>query len=97
MSFSAGVLAHQISHSNSTQLQVEKVNAHLCLEEIEMMKWYGIEDGSGAVDSKEYVILILVRIGAISPEIISVLHDRFDQLDADKCGQITYDKLRGKG
>jgi Ca2+-binding EF-hand superfamily protein len=86
-----------MANSGSAQLKIEKVNAHVTSEEIEKMKWYGIEDDSGAVDHKEYVILILVRIGAISPEIISVLHDRFDQLDEEKCGEITYEKLRGSG
>lgn len=97
MSSSCGILAHQMANSGSAQLKIEKVNAHVTSEEIEKMKWYGIEDDSGAVDHKEYVILILVRIGAISPEIISVLHDRFDQLDEEKCGEITYEKLRGSG
>jgi hypothetical protein len=96
MSFSCGILAHQIASKGSMQKKEEKVNAQMTAEEIEKMKWYGIEDGSGAVDSKEYVILILVRIGAISPEVISVLQDRFDQLDREKTGNITYELLRGK-
>mmetsp|Transcript_21133 Transcript_21133/g.39436 ORF Transcript_21133/g.39436 Transcript_21133/m.39436 type:complete len:1004 (-) Transcript_21133:224-3235(-) len=92
-----GILAHQLAIRGSAQLKVEKVNAQVTPEEIEKMTYYGIEDDSGAVDYKEYVILILVRIGAINPEIISVLQDRFDQLDVDKCGEITYEKLRGDG
>ena len=94
MSISCGILAHQIESQGHAALKVAKVNAQVTTEEIEKMKWYGIEDGSGAVDHKEYVILILVRIGAISPEVISVLHDRFDQLDKEKSGNISYEILR---
>lgn len=93
MSISCGILSHQITSKGNVQLKVDKVNAQVTAEEVEKMKWYGIEDGSGAVDSKEYVILILVRIGAISPEVISVLQDRFDQLDTEKVGEIAYEVL----
>jgi hypothetical protein len=96
MSISCGILSHQIASKGDTALKMEKVNAPLTADEVEKMKYFGIEDDSGAVDCQEYVILILVRIGAISPEIISVLQDRFDQLDTESSGKITYEILRGE-
>ena len=93
LSISCGILAHQIASRGSASLKMEKVNAQVTYAELEKMTWFGIEDGSGAIDCQEYVILVLVRIGSLNPEIIPVLQDRFDELDTEKCGKISYETL----
>lgn len=71
----------------------EQMKARVTDEELEIMKACGIEDGDGFIDASEFVILILVRIHAVNPELISVIEERFVELDADNSGTLSYEEL----
>jgi Ca2+-binding EF-hand superfamily protein len=71
----------------------EKIVAGVTEEEIEFMKIFEIDDGDGTIDSKEFIILTVVRIGAAPPQLINQIHARFDILDRQHTGKIKYDDL----
>jgi hypothetical protein len=49
------------------------------------------------VDATEFAILILVRIQALPPELIAVINERFEALDTERRGAITYTQLKRQG
>jgi len=51
-------------------------------------------DGDGSLDAREFVILILVRIGALNPELIKVINDRFRDFDTEGKGFVSYAALK---
>jgi hypothetical protein len=96
MAFSCGLFANEIANMGSSGMLEAKINARITTDELEMMKSFGIEDGDGAIDKTEYAILVLVRIGALAPDLIRVINIRFQQLDVSKSGSITYADLQAK-
>jgi Ca2+-binding EF-hand superfamily protein len=71
----------------------EQMKARVTDEELDTMKACGMENGDGFIDASEFVILILVRIHAVNPELISVIEERFADLDSDNSGTLSYDEL----
>jgi hypothetical protein len=71
----------------------EKIVAAVSTEEIEFMKIFGIDDGDGSIDSKEFIILPVVRIGTAPPALIRQIRARFEILDRQQLGKIEYDDL----
>lgn len=96
MAFSFGLLANAATSMAGSALLDEKINARITKEELSMMKSFGIENGDGSIDNKEYVILTLVRIGALAPELIRVINSRFQALDVENRGSIMYADLQSK-
>ena len=93
MALAASTLVDVVSNSRSRIHLEEMMNARVTDAELQMMKDCGIENGDGYIDMAEFVILILVRLRAVSPELIGVIEDRFVMLDADKNGTLTYHEL----
>ena len=93
MALAVGTLADVVANSRNEMQLEEKMNARVTDEELQMMTDCGIENGDGYIDMAEFVILILVRLRAVSPELIGVIEDRFVMLDADKNGTLTYHEL----
>jgi hypothetical protein len=96
MAIACGLMAHQIANLGHTEQLEKKINAQVTEDELEMMTLLKIEDGDGSIDATEFTILILVRIGALNPDLIGVLYERFDDLDVKNEGKITYDDLQLK-
>lgn len=94
MAVSFGLMANAVTQMSGSVHLEEKICARITNEELEMMKSFGIEDGDGAINNKEYVILILVRIGAIAPDLIRIINARFQTLDIHSTGSITYQDLQ---
>lgn len=94
MAISFGVLASElVSFGSSADIINEKINAPITKEELTMMHRFDIEDGSGSFDASEFVIMTLVRIGSLKPTLISLIIDRFNELDTIGAGSITYADL----
>jgi len=51
------------------------------------------KSGDGQVDKLEFLSYKLVAMGRVQPKDIDDIMARFDQLDADKSGQLTLDEL----
>ena len=93
MAISCGVLAHNISMYGKAAKMMSKINAPMTEDELVMMNHLDLEDDDGYIDRAEFVILVLVRIGALNPDLISVLFERFYEIDTDGKGNIAYDAL----
>ena len=96
MAIACGLLAHHIATIGMADKLGEKINAQVTKEELAMMILLKIEDGDGCIDGTEFTILVLVRIGALNPDLIGVLYERFNDLDVKQEGKITYDDLQRK-
>lgn len=97
MAVSFGLMANAVTNAGGSAALADKISARITNDELDLMKSFGIEDGDGAIDNKEYVILILVRIGALAPDLIRVINSRFQTLDTNRTGSITYEDLQKKG
>ena len=54
---------------------------------------FGLENGDGEVDKSEYIILCMVRIGAVTPQLVEEVINNFNKLDASGDGTLTYAEL----
>mmetsp|Transcript_36369 Transcript_36369/g.67738 ORF Transcript_36369/g.67738 Transcript_36369/m.67738 type:complete len:1027 (-) Transcript_36369:288-3368(-) len=94
MAIACGLMAHQVASMGKADKLLEKINAQVTEDELQMMTLLNIEDGDGSIDSTEFTILILVRIGALNPDLIGVLYERFNDLDVKNEGKISYSDLQ---
>lgn len=69
------------------------INAKVTEKELDMMVRFQIDDGDGEISRAEYILLCAVRLGAVNPELIRVINDRFNTLDYDKSGALSYNEL----
>ena len=94
MAISLGMIANSVSNIGGSRLLKQKISARISDEEIDMMESFGIVDDDGSIDAKEFAILTLVRIGALQPSLICMIHERFEEIDVNKTGSITYEDLK---
>lgn len=69
------------------------INAKVTEEELNMMQKFGVDDGDGEITRAEYVLLSAMRLGAMTPDLIRAINVRFDKLDVDGSGSLSYDEL----
>lgn len=93
MALSFGIIANTAVQNAGSEEFSQQISAPVTNEEIEMMRSFGMEDGDGAIDAMEYVILILVRIKALQPELINIINDRFNDLDKENAGKLSYEQI----
>ena len=93
MAISCGVLAHNISMYGKTAKMMSKIHTPMTEDELVMLRHLDLENGDGYIDRAEFVILVLVRIGALNPDMIGALFERFHEIDADGKGNVTYEAL----
>lgn len=96
MAISCGIIANHISLQARHVQHGRKLNASMTEDELLMMKHLGVEDDDGYIDAAEFTILLLVRIGALNPDLIAVLLDRFWDLDTSGTGAVTYADLQNR-
>ena len=76
MLYTFGTLAQVVnSHSKSSTLQQE-LHKPMTYLELEFMQFEVIEDGSGYINASEFTLLMLVRMKALKPELISTIIHR---------------------
>ncbi|CAB9514832.1 expressed unknown protein [Seminavis robusta] len=63
-------------------------------EELLMLRKFGLENGDGVIDSAEYIILCMVRMGQ-DPSLIEFISNRFKELDDDDSGYLTIEEITG--
>jgi hypothetical protein len=94
MAISCGIFAHVISNYGRAAKIENKMNAAMTEDELVMMKHLDVENDDGAIGEGEFTILMLVRIGALNPDLIGVLFDRYYDLNRDSdTGKVTYKSL----
>jgi hypothetical protein len=89
----SGLLLSLILKKPEDKLMYEKMVAPVTRREQEFMEAFGIDDGDGCLDYKEYVILMAVRMGSVPPRLVKEIQDRFQMLDRKHCGEIQYSDL----
>jgi hypothetical protein len=62
-------------------------------EEIDMLTEFGLADEDGEIDKSEFIILCMVRTGAVSPGLVKLIELYFNELDDDKSGTLTIDEI----
>eukprot|EP00602_Paraphysomonas_sp_CaronLab_P011003 CAMPEP_0185020974 /NCGR_PEP_ID=MMETSP1103-20130426/3622_1 /TAXON_ID=36769 /ORGANISM="Paraphysomonas bandaiensis, Strain Caron Lab Isolate" /LENGTH=812 /DNA_ID=CAMNT_0027552209 /DNA_START=188 /DNA_END=2626 /DNA_ORIENTATION=- len=93
MALACGMSAHYVVSFTRSQAVYDRLAARITAEEINTMKLLNMENGDGDIDPTEFVILMLVRIGALQPQLIALILDRFDELDVGKKGCIAYSDI----
>jgi Ca2+-binding EF-hand superfamily protein len=61
---------------------------------MEMMQKVGLEDGDGSISRAEFILLMAVRLDAIRAPILEFIRKRFDELDVDNSGDLSYAELQ---
>lgn len=82
-----------ISNAINSEAYHEALFSVITDKELTSMKIFGIDDGDGTIDNREFIILIAVRFGAASPGLLTQINDRFEELDRDRTGSIKYNDL----
>ena len=80
MALSLGMFTHYISRLGEQSALADLINAGISPQELSEMEDLEILDDDGHVDLSEYIVLILLRIGALKPELVKLTNVRFDQL-----------------
>jgi Ca2+-binding EF-hand superfamily protein len=73
------------------------IRAKVTEKELEMMKRFGLDDGDGYISRSEFILLCAVRLGAMDPDLIQAINDRFSQLDTNSEGCVEYAALLAAG
>jgi hypothetical protein len=69
------------------------IAAKVTSEELHMMQKFDLDDGDGEISRAEYILLCAVRLGALSPELIGKINERFKQLDTSGDGALSYAEI----
>jgi hypothetical protein len=87
MALSLGMFTHYISRFGEQSALADLINAGISSEELSEMEDLEILDDDGHFDISEYIVLILLRIGALQPDLIRLTNIRFDQLQEQQNDQ----------
>jgi len=93
MAISLGLLVTLCMDNPDDSAIFSKIVADVTQEEIDFMNIFGIDDGDGSVDNREFIILTVVRIGAAPPDLIVQINQRFQELDRKRQNKLLYDDL----
>jgi len=73
-----------------------KIAAPLTEKEIKFMQTFGIDDGDGLLDAKEFVVLTIIRIGNVPPQLVLEIIARFKDITSEEEGaQVPYTSIEG--
>lgn len=61
-----------------------------------MMQKCNLDDGDGQISRAEFILLCSVRLGALSPELIAKINERFKVLDVNHDGTLSYAEILEK-
>ena len=76
MMIAFGTLAQFVNSLSSSNALVQELARPMTFLELEFMQFEVIEDTDGYVDASEYTLLMLVRLKALNPELISTIIQR---------------------
>ena len=73
-----------------------KIAAPLTDKEIKFMQTFGIDDGDGLLDTKEFVVLTIIRVGNVAPQLVLDIIARFKVITStEESSQIPYASIEG--
>jgi hypothetical protein len=69
------------------------IAAKVTAKELHMMQKFDLDNGDGQISRAEYILLCSVRLGALSPDLIDKINDRFKALDKSRDGTLDYAEI----
>lgn len=91
----AGLTKIIMERSSNIDNRVEAIKEPVTERELKMMETFGLANDDGIIDRTEFVLLCMVRIGAVDPDLIQFIMDYFDELDEDKSGTLSIEEIVG--
>ena len=86
----AGTLASIMMTSQDEKTFYRKIASPLTDRELKYMQYFGIENGDGVLDKKEFLILIIIRIGNVKPVNVLHIHQHYKELTMNTGGFMSY-------
>lgn len=93
MALSMANIAAMFINTGDTDEAQKLIAAEVTLEELHMMQKFDLDDGDGQITRTEYILLCAVRIGALSPDLIEKINERFRALDTSGDGVLSYSEI----
>jgi hypothetical protein len=94
MAVAMAELASQLVDQGDLEATKAQIVEDVTGEELLMLRKFGLENGDGVIDSAEYIILCMVRMGQ-DPQLIEFIANRFKELDDDNSGYLTIEEITG--
>ena len=88
--FGVPLMGGAVAHPEKAHKQIA---ARVTLKEVEMMTKLGLVEGKGEITRAEFILLCAVRLGALTPDLISRINHRFHILDTSGDGALDYSEL----
>lgn len=93
MAFAMANIAAMLMPGGDTAEAEKAIAAKLTMEELAMMQQFNLDDGDGQISRAEYILLCTVRLGALSPDLIGKINERFKVLDTSGDGTLSYAEI----
>jgi hypothetical protein len=94
MAVAMAQLATLLIDQGDLEATKEQIVEEVTGEELLMLRKFGLENGDGVIDSAEFIILCMVRMGQ-DPSLIEFIANRFKELDDDNSGALTIEEITG--
>lgn len=93
MALAMGNIAAMVITIGDPEQAEKTIAAKVTVQELHMMQKFDLDDGDGQISRAEYILLCSVRLGALSPDLISKINDRFKLLDTSGDGMLSYAEI----
>lgn len=93
MALAMGNIAAMVITIGDPDEAEKTIGAKVTIQELHMMRRFDLDDGDGQISRAEYILLCSVRLGALSPDLISKINDRFKTLDTSGDGMLSYAEI----
>lgn len=93
MALAMGNIASMVITIGDPDEAEKNIAAKVTIEELHMMQKFGLDDGDGQISRAEYILLCAVRLGALAPDLIIKINERFTKLDASGDGNLSYAEI----
>lgn len=93
MALAMGNIAAMVITIGDPDEAEKTIGAKVTIQELHMMRKFDLDDGDGQISRAEYILLCSVRLGALSPDLISKINDRFKALDISGDGMLSYAEI----
>ena len=97
MSFTAIQISSTILSFEDLEATKASIRSYVSETEMKMMTHFGLENGDGLIDKSEFVLLCAIRTGALSPDLLAVITERFNILDVNKTHLLSKEQLLSDG
>jgi Ca2+-binding EF-hand superfamily protein len=93
MALAMGNIASMLITVGDPDEAEKTIAAKVTSKELRMMQRFELDDGDGQITRAEYILLCTVRLGALSPELIGKINERFKELDKSGDGTLSYAEI----